>query len=199
MLRTEQDRQMSLHCMLYDKIPEDHLLKQVSRAVDFSFINELLEGSYCKNFGRPAKEPEMMMKLLFLEYLYNLSDVKVIEEASYNLVFLWFLGLNPEDRLPDPSLLAKFRTQRMKDITLDDVNSEIVRQCVENGLIKSNSLTVDTTHIEANCTKKVPERIMKHLAKRIFKGLEADNGQIPVTVDTNIPDYTQIEDHQEAK
>ena len=65
MLRMEQDRQMSLHCMLYDKIPEDHLLKQVSRAVDFSFINELLEGSYCKNFGRPAKEPEMMMKLLF--------------------------------------------------------------------------------------------------------------------------------------
>ena len=199
MLRMEQDRQMSLHCMLYDKIPEDHLLKQVSRAVDFSFINELLEGSYCKNFGRPAKEPEMMMKLLFLEYLYNLSDVKVIEEASYNLVFLWFLGLNPEDRLPDPSLLAKFRTQRMKDITLDDVNSEIVRQCVENGLIKSNSLTVDTTHIEANCAKKVPERIMKHLAKRIFKGLEADNGQIPVSVDTKIPDYTQIEDHQEAK
>ena len=42
MLRTERDRQMSLHCMLYDKIPEDHLLKQVSRAVDFSFINELL-------------------------------------------------------------------------------------------------------------------------------------------------------------
>ena len=199
MLRKEPERQQSFYCVLYDKIPEDHILKQVSKAVDFGFINELLEGSYCKNFGRPAKEPEMMMKLLFLEYLYNLSDVKVIEEASLNLVYLWFLGLNPEDKLPDPSLLAKFRTQRLKDITLDDVISEIVRQCVEQGLIKGDSLTVDTTHIEANCTKKVPERIMKHLAKRIFKGLEIDNGQIPVTVDTAIPDYTQIEDHKQAK
>ena len=199
MLRNETGRQQSLHCLLYDKIPESHILKKVSQAVDFSFINELLEGSYCKNFGRPAKEPEMMMKLLFLEYLYNLSDVRVIEEASFNLVYLWFLGLNPEDKLPDPSLLAKFRTQRMKGITLDDVNSEIVRQCVEKGIIKGDSLTVDTTHIEANCTKKVPERIMKHLAKRIFKGLEADNGQIPVTIDTAIPDYTQIEDHNQAK
>lgn len=199
MLRKESERQQSFYCVLYDKIPESHILKKVSKAVDFSFINELLEGSYCKNFGRPAKEPEMMMKLLFLEYLYNLSDLKVIEEASFNLVYLWFLGLNPEDKLPDPSLLAKFRTQRLKDITLDDVISEIVRQCVEKGLIKGDGLTVDTTHIEANCTKKVPERIMKHLAKRIFKGLEADNGQIPVTIDTAIPDYTQIEDHNKAK
>lgn len=199
MLRKEPERQQSFHCLLYDKIPESHILKKVRQVVDFSFINELLEGSYCKNFGRPAKEPEMMMKLLFLEYLYNLSDVKVVEEASFNLVYLWFLGLNPEDKLPDPSLLAKFRTQRMKGITLDDVISEIVRQCVEKGLIKGDGLTVDTTHIEANCTKKVPERIMKHLAKRIFKGLEADNGQIPVTVDTSIPDYTQIEDHNQAK
>lgn len=199
MLRKETERQQSFHCLLYDKIPEDHLLKKVDRAVDFSFISELLEGSYCKNFGRPAKEPELMMKLLFLQYLYGLSDVRVIEEASYNLVYLWFLGLNPEDSLPDSSLLAKFRTQRMKDITLDEVLCEIVRQCVETGIIKSDALTIDTTHIEANCTKKVPERIMKHLAKRIFKGLEADIGQIPEEIDTDIPDYTQIEDHNQAK
>ena len=129
MLR-ETTKQMSFFSVLYDRIPENHLLKGINKAVDFSFINELLEDSYCKNFGRPAKEPEMMMKLLFLEYIYNLSDVKVIEEAECNLAYLWFLGLNPEDKLPDASLLAKFRTQRMKDITLDDVLSEIVRQCV---------------------------------------------------------------------
>lgn len=87
----------------------------------------------------------------------------------------------------------------MQDITLDEVLSEIVRQCVENGIIKSDVLTVDTTHIEANCTKKVPERIMKHLAKRIFKGLEADNGAVPEEINTNTPDYTQIEDHKQAK
>ena len=142
MLRQRESQQLSFYSALYDKISEKHVLKKIDKAVDFSFINELLEGSYCKNFGRPAKEPEMMLKLLLLEYLYSLSDVKVIEEAEVNLAFLWFLGLNPEDKLPDPSLLAKFRTQRMKDLTLDEVLTEIVRQCVAKGIIDSTALTV---------------------------------------------------------
>ena len=199
MLRESQSKQLSFYSSLYDKIPEKHILKVIDKAVDFSFVNELLSNSYSRNFGRPAKEPEMMMKLLFLQYLYNLSDEKVMGEAEINLAFLYFLGLNPEEKLPDASLLAKFRTQRLKDVTLDDILKEIVRQCVEKGIIKSDALTVDTTHIEANCVKKVPERIMKHLAKKVFKGLENDLGAIPESVNITIPDYTQIEDHIEAK
>jgi transposase len=198
MLR-EKEQQLSVYSMLYEKIPETHLLKRIEKAVNFSFINELLADSYCKDNGRPAKEPEMMMKLLFLQHIYDLSDVKVIEEATYNLTFLWFLELNPEEKLPDPSLLAKFRTQRLRELTLDDIISEIVRQCVENGVIKSGSISVDTTHIEANTIKKVPERIMKHLAKRIFAGLQNDLGSIPAEIDTNIPDYKKIADPKKAK
>ena len=141
-----KEKQLSFYSVLYEKIPENHLLKRIDRAVDFSFINELLADSYCKDFGRPAKEPEMMMKLNMLEYLYGFSDERVIEESTYNLAFLWFLGLNPEDKLPNPSLLAKFRTQRMKDTTLDDVMSEIVRQCVEKGIIKGTDLSILLWH-----------------------------------------------------
>jgi len=199
MLRPNQS-QTNFFSVLYDRIPEDHLLKRIANAVDFSFINELVADSYCASFGRPAKEPELMAKLCILERLYDLSDVKVIEEANCNLAYLWFLGLNPDDPLPDPSLLAKFRTQRLKDISLDEILSEIVRQCVEKGIIKGTTLAVDTTHTEANCRKQVPERIMKHLAAKIFAALEADhNGQLPAGIDTNIPDYKEIQDHKEAK
>lgn len=66
MLRS-QSKQSSFYASLYDKIPQDHLLKKIDQAVDFSFINTLLEGSYCKHFGRPAKEPEMLVKLLILQ------------------------------------------------------------------------------------------------------------------------------------
>jgi len=37
----------------------------------------MLEESYSKYYGRPAKEAEMMFKLMFLKVLYNLSTVYI--------------------------------------------------------------------------------------------------------------------------
>jgi len=191
MLRTGP-KQLSLYSLLYDNIPENHILKTINKAIDLKFVNKLLESSYCKYYGRPAKEPEMMIRIQILKYLYNLSDEQLIQDLSVNLAYKWFVGLNPEDPLPEISLLTKFRTQRLKDISMDAIITEIVRQCVERGIIKSsNGIVIDTTHIEANTIKKVPERIMKHLARNIFKAMGQEEYEIP--------DYTQIEDHIEAK
>lgn len=57
MLRENKGKQLSFHSTLYSKIPENHLLKQIDKAVDFSFVNEMLESSYCKNFGRLKSSP----------------------------------------------------------------------------------------------------------------------------------------------
>jgi len=185
-------RQGSFYTGLYHIIPENHILKRIDSAISLGFVNELLADRYCKNFGRPAKEPEMMLRIQILKYLYNLSDEQLIQDLTVNLAYKWFVGLNPEDPLPETSLLTKFRTQRLKDISMDTIITEIVRQCVEKGIIKSsNGIAIDTTHIEANTIKKVPERIMKQLARNIFKA----KGQEEYA----IPDYTQIEDHAEAK
>lgn len=185
-------KQGSFYTELYHIIPENHILKRIDSAISLSFVNELLADRYCKNFGRPAKEPEMMMRIQFLKYLYTISDEQLLQDLTVNLAYKWFVGLNPEDPLPEKSLLTKFRTQRLKDISLDTIITEIIRQCVEKGIIKSsNGIVIDTTHIEANTIKKVPERIMKQLAKNIFKA----KGQEEYA----IPDYTQIEDHAEAK
>lgn len=45
MLRENKERQNSFYSALYEKIPESHILKQIDKAVDFSFINDLLESS----------------------------------------------------------------------------------------------------------------------------------------------------------
>jgi transposase len=198
MLRIEK-KQLSFYSVLYDKIPKNHILKKIDEAIDFSFVNEMLKDSYCVDFGRPAKEPELMLRLSVLQYLYDLSDERVMEEAAYNLAYMWFLGLNPEDKLPDASLLAKFRTRRLKGRSLDDILSEVVRQCVEKGIIKGKGIDVDATHMEANSVKKTPERMMRHLARRIFAGLEEDMGGVPESVDTDIPNIKDVEDHKEAK
>jgi transposase len=191
-------KQLSFHSSLYNKIPENHILKKINLVVDFNFINELLENSYCKNFGRPAKEPEMMCKLLFLQHLYNLSDERVIEEASLNLAYMYFVGINPEDSLPDKSLLSKFRTHRLQESTLDEIITEIIKQCVEKGIIEGDTVSIDATHIEANTIKKTPERLMKHLARKIIKTFIKETGTELDCIPEE-PEYKEIEDHKEAK
>lgn len=185
-------KQLNFYTELYHRTPENNILKRINEAISFDFINEILEDSYCKDFGRPTKEPEMMVKLLMLQRMYNLSDERVIEETQVNLAYMYFIGINPDEPLPHPSLLAKFRTMRLKEVTIDDMLTEIVKQCVEKGVIKAeNGISEDTTHILANTIQKVPERIIKHLTKKIFKAME--------TTDYKIPDYSKIEDHKEAK
>jgi transposase len=192
MLRIEESKQLNFHSLLYHNIPENHILKTINSAISFEFINEQLADRYCKSFGRPAKEPALMVKLLTLQELYGHSDAKLMDEMNVNLAYMWFIGINPGDPLPHPSLLSKFRTMRLKGTELDDIITETVRQCVERGIIpEENGESIDVTHILANTTKKVPERIMKHLAKKIFKAM-GETGY-------EIPDYTQIEDHREAK
>lgn len=191
MLKLEA-HQLNFLSLLYNKIPKNHILKTINSVISLSFINDLLKDSYCSNFGRPAKEPEMMMRILILQKLYNLSDEKIIDELSVNLAFMWFIGINPDDDIPHASLLSKFRTTRLKDIDLDEVICEIVKQCVDKGIIpETTGISDDATHIEANTIKKTPERIMKHLARKIFKSIEKE--------DYEIPDYEQIKDPKEAK
>ncbi|CFX31443.1 Transposase InsH, N-terminal, partial [Syntrophomonas zehnderi OL-4] len=86
-------RQNSFYTALYQMIPDNHILKQIDSAIDLSFVNDLLADRYCKNFGRPAKEPEMMLRIQILKYLYNLSDEQLIQDLSVNLAYKWFVGL----------------------------------------------------------------------------------------------------------
>jgi len=133
-----------------------------------------------------------------LQYLYNLSDERVIEEANLNLAYMYFLKINPEDTLPDKSLLSKFRTQRLKETTLDDVLTGMVKQCVEKGIIEGTGASVDATHSKANTKKKTPERLMKQLAKKIISSYEKESNEVLEEI-PEIPKYKEIRDIYKAK
>ncbi|AOT71801.1 hypothetical protein Gferi_21050 [Geosporobacter ferrireducens] len=82
---------------------------------------------------------------------------------------------------------------------MDEILIQVVKQCINKGILKDTSLSVDCTHTHANTFKAVPERVMKYLAKKIFKNLEEENGQILEGLNTTIPQYKEIEDHKQAK
>jgi transposase len=172
MLLNHNQSSLSFHSELYSFVPEDHFLRRVHELVDFSFINDLVKESYCTYYGRPANEPELLFRLLFLQFLYNLSDERVIEDSQYNLAYKWFLGLNPEDTLPDSSQLSRFRVHRLGANRVEKVLEHIVKQCLEKGLIQSKALIIDSTHTIANASKDKPLDVLKKAANRLLKGVK---------------------------
>lgn len=122
-----------------------------------------------------------MFRLLFLQTLYNLSDVRIIEEANVNLAYKWFLKLNPEDELPDPSLLSKFRRHRVGANTLEAILKNIVEQAIEKGLIKSNAILIDATHSHAGSKKDTPLEVLIKAGKKLRKAVHHERSDIAVS------------------
>lgn len=153
---------------LYDiVVPQNNLLRKIKENIDFSFVNPMLRKQYCEHFGRPAKEPEMMFKLMFLKKIYDLSDERVIRSAQTDMAYKYFLDLEPEAEMINPSLLTKFRKTRITEDILEEMLRETIRQAIEKGLIKSTTIIVDSTHTVANVRPKTATQALRDLSKRL--------------------------------
>ena len=172
MLRENNQLKLSDYSPLYEIIiPSDNILRKIKENIDFSFVNPMLKKSYCEYYGRPAKEPEMMFKLLFLKKLYDLSDEKLIENASMHMGYKYFLDLPPEASMIDSSLLTKFRKTRITEDILEEMLGETVQQAIEKGLINSRMIIVDATHSKTTAKHETPTQILRRMTKELRKEL----------------------------
>jgi transposase len=129
---------------LEDQIPEDHLLKRLDRCIDFAFVRERLRDNYSA-IGRPSIDPEVLLRLLLLGYLYGItSERRLMEEVRMHLAYRWFSRLGFEREIPDHSTFSKNRHGRFRGVGIFlEVFEEIVRRCLEVGLVEGKRLTVD--------------------------------------------------------
>ena len=78
---------------LEDQVPENHLLRLVDKHIDFGFVRERLKDSYSET-GRPSIDPEFLLRILLIGYLYGVSsERKLVEELRMHLAWGWFAGL----------------------------------------------------------------------------------------------------------
>ena len=131
---------------LEDQIPESHLLRLIHTHVDFSFVRQRLEPYYSAT-GRPSIDPEVLVRLLLLGYLYGItSERRLIEEVRMHLGYRWFVGVGLDQDVPDHSTLSKNRHGRFRQAgVFREVFEEIVRRCLAAGFVEGRQLAVDGT------------------------------------------------------
>ena len=151
----QQSREESLFYSfrLEDQIPETHLLRLIDRYVDFTFVRDRLKSFYSQT-GRPSIDPETLLRLLLVGYLYGItSERRLLEDVRMHLAYRWFTRLGLEQEVPDHSTFSKNRHGRFRQAgVFREVFEEIVQRCMTAGLVEGRHLTVDGTFVLANAS-----------------------------------------------
>src|SRR5205823_6488513 len=80
-----------------DRISADHPLRTIQALVNpvLTELSPRFQTMYAA-MGRPSIPPERLLRALLLQILYTIrSERQLMEQLDYNLLYRWFVGLNP--------------------------------------------------------------------------------------------------------
>jgi transposase len=165
---------------LEELVPKDNFYRRLERAVDLSFVRELVRDRYALG-GRPSVDPVVFFKLQLVLFFEDLrSERQLMEVAADRLSIRWYLGYDLLEPLPDHSSLTHIR-QRYGLEVFRHFFEEIVELCIEAGLVWGKELYFDSTKVKANASMDslLPRFAVEAHLERLFeneKTSEAEGG-----------------------
>lgn len=115
--------------------------------------------------GAPSYNPVQMFKMLFLAYLFNISEREIERTVNDSISMKVFLGLSFMDPAPDHSSLTNFKNRILaygvyqnRDI-FKEIFDEIILIAQEKGIDLGYTQIIDSTHTVADVnTRKEKKR-----------------------------------------
>jgi len=156
-------------------IPVDDSVRLLSNVLEEIDYTELY-GAYSRRGKNNAVSPKNLFKILVYAYMNNIYSSRPIETACKRDIN--FMYLLEGAKAPDHNTIARFRSERLKDI-IDNLFNQVVLLLKDYGELSCENLFVDGTKIEANANKYTfvwKKSILKHQAKlqdKIHKELPA--------------------------
>jgi len=168
--------QIQLVC-IDDLVPKEHLLRIIDKAIDWSFIYDLVKDTYSADTGRPSIDPVTLIKIPFIQYLYGIKSMRqTIKDIEVNVAYRWFLGLELDEKVPHFSTFGKNYTRRFEGTDLfEKIFQHILEECYKYKLVDPSEVYVDATHVKARAnSKKMQKRIAKKEALFYAEQLKKD-------------------------
>lgn len=140
---------------LYDSIvPKNHFLRKAKETIDWDrFTHKLLKHYKGKaETGRSPYNPSLLLRMLFVSYLYNTSERQTEESVNFNLPMKYFVGLGVDEKAPDHSTLAYFKERLLEGgvSSLEEIFNEMLIQAKRKGAEFGEIQILDATHTQAD-------------------------------------------------
>lgn len=132
-------------------VPNDHPLRPIRQMVDIALEN--LSPVFCQMYshtGRPSIPPERLLKAMLLQVLYSIpSNVKLVEQIHFSLLFRWFLGLGLDEQVWDHSSFSTNQERLIQTDIAAKFLAEVLEQAKRGKLLSKDHFSVDGTLIQA--------------------------------------------------
>lgn len=123
--------------------------------------------------GRPPISFEIKLKMLFLQYTFNLSDEELEDQLIDRLSFQQFVGLGYDEEIPDFTTIWHFKEGLVKAGLMDEIFTRIVGQIEEKGLILKKGTIVDATIIQSS-TRPLSNRKREDLEENPSRQIDTE-------------------------
>jgi transposase len=151
-MMSDEDSQVpvwSYRVNLDKRVRSDHPLRRIRSALDLSFVRKAVAHTYGRK-GNKSVPPEVIMRMMLLLFLDDIkSERELMRIIPERLDYLWFLGYQLDDPIPDHSVLSKARKRWGKEVFVTPF-SRVVQRCVEAGLVDGHKIHVDASLVDAD-------------------------------------------------
>ncbi len=161
-----------------DLVPQEHILRDIDKGMDFSFIYDEVRGLYSEiEWGKPGIDPVSLFKIVFIQILFGIRSMRqTIKEIEVNMAYRWFIGYDIGEAIPHFSTFGKNYSRRFKDTDVfQRIFEHILQEAVQCGFIDASAVFIDGTHIKASANKrKATAAVIEKQAKNYQKQLEEE-------------------------
>lgn len=139
-----------------DLIPASHPLRSIKARADgiLKEMSRRFSAAYGKT-GRPSIPPERLIKALLLQALYSIrSEIQLCEQIGYNLLFRWFLDMQPSENVWKPEVFSMNRDRFEEHGFVRDFFDRVVQEALVENLVSEGHFTVDGSLIQSFASMK---------------------------------------------
>ena len=152
--------------------PELQLLSAELTAVDALLDDDKFLQPFVRRFscpiGRPTIPMERYLRLMYLKHRYSLGYETLVKEVADSLSWRRFCRIPLDGAVPHPTTLMKL-TRRFGPEIVDDLNQTLLHRAVEQKLIRSRRMRVDTTAMEADVRYPTDSGLCAHAVSRVSR------------------------------
>jgi transposase len=154
--RTNQQMPMFSVIPIDSWIEDKHPLRAMAALVEpvLEALSPNFDAIYSTT-GRPSIPPEQLLKALLLQVLYTLrSEAQLLEHLRFNLLYRWFVGLAPDERIWDETVFSKNRDRLLNGEVASKFFQQVLEVAKMEDLVSNDHFTVDGTQIHAWASHK---------------------------------------------